>query len=148
MFLEKTIKVLQEVISTSAITTAKSPSAISNSISKPGYRSRFALTLKFTSCTQPRLLSPFQAALKDTLTEANFACLSNRCLPTQLQKWTVLASPFVHKTARTQLERRRAGREMRVEGIETEECRERLIWWIKRIVPADVELSITVHERM
>ncbi len=138
VMLEKAIKVLQELPPLSQTKLA--------SVS-PKSQSKFALSFKFKTCTKPLLLEAFQSALYRGLTAAALGPIHRFSSPTKLEKWTVLSSPFVHKTARTQFERRTAEKGLQMEGIETEECRERIIWWVKRIVPDDVELEIQVHER-
>lgn len=139
--LERTIKILQEATATAVRANAATSADTATA------RSRFRMAFTLKTCTQPRLLTPLQDTLLTALRAANLRAAS-RALPTRIDKWTVLASPFVHKTARSQLERRKAGRSVVVEGVETEECRERLLWWVKRIVPADVELEIEVTERL
>lgn len=66
-------------------------------------------------------------------------------LPLRTQKWTVLSSPHVHKTAWTQLERRTHSRALRVYGI-TGELLRRYIWYLQQHCPPDVQLECQLHE--
>ena len=141
--LQRTIKVLQQLPKPHVQVNSAFASAISPSISL----SPFALTLTLkTSTAPPPLLSATLSALHRGL-QPSFP-LKRTPLPTHLEKWTLLASPFTHKTARTQLERRTAALQLRVEGVWGAEGRERVIWWVKRVVPGDVEVEVTIHERL
>lgn len=66
-------------------------------------------------------------------------------LPLRTQKWTVLSSPHVHKTAWTQLERRTHGRALRVYGMIGELLR-KYIWYLQQHCPPDVQMECQLHE--
>ena len=65
--------------------------------------------------------------------------------PTCYDRWTVLSSPFVHKVARTQFERRLQKRTVHV-GQGPEMAKELLMWYVRRIAPTDIQLAFTIHE--
>lgn len=115
----------------------------------PATLSPFAIDLKINSCVNKRLVGSFtdftsQVAQKMGLTltrgPGTFA-------PTY-ENWTILSSPFVHKTARTQLERRTHGSGMEIDGIWKEEVAAKFIWYIKTHTPNEIELDITLRERL
>ncbi len=110
--------------------------------------SPFAIELEIKSCVDKRLVAAFSEFATKTASEIGFGVTRG---PSALQptydRWTVLSSPFVHKTARTQFERRTHGRAMKFEGIWTEEVCSKFIWYLNRHVPNEVELSIKLLER-
>ena len=69
-------------------------------------------------------------------------------LPPTYERWTVLSSPFVHKTARTQFERRTHCSAMEIDGIWREEVGAKFIWYIKSHAPNEIDLQIKVRERV
>jgi ribosomal protein S10 len=66
-------------------------------------------------------------------------------LPTRIQKWSVLSSPHVHKTAFTQLERRVYGRTVKLYGLHPENM-SKFVWYIGQYAPPDVKFECYMHE--
>ena len=60
--------------------------------------------------------------------------------PTQLQRWTVLSSPFAHKTARTQFEKRTIKYSVKFNGLNTEGFA-LAKWYFSTIAPPTVQIS-------
>lgn len=110
--------------------------------------SPFAIELEIKSCVDKRLVAAFSDFATKTATEIGIEVTRG---PSALQptydRWTVLSSPFVHKTARTQFERRTHGRAMKFEGIWNEDVCSKFIWYLNRHVPNEVELSLNLLER-
>ena len=69
---------------------------------------------------------------------------SPRTLPPAIERWSVLSSPHVHKTAWTQFERRTHQRTVRFGNLHPELVG-RMIWYSKVHVPPDVQLAWTVN---
>lgn len=70
-----------------------------------------------------------------------------RALKTSFERWSVLSSPHVHKTAFTQFERRTHERVVMVGGLEGE-LRRRLIWYLKRNAPPDISMEFRLHDHI
>jgi ribosomal protein S10 len=66
-------------------------------------------------------------------------------LPLRIQKWSVLSSPHVHKTAWTQLERRTYARGVSIRGLQGDALK-RYWWYIQQHCPPDVRLECTMHD--
>ena len=66
-------------------------------------------------------------------------------LPRRIQKWSVLSSPFAHKTAFTQFERRTHGRLLRASGGDAE-LGKRFIWYLGQNCPPDVQMEFHMHD--
>ena len=66
-------------------------------------------------------------------------------LPRRIQKWSVLSSPFAHKTAFTQFERRTHGRHLRASGGDAE-LSKRFIWYLEQNCPPDVQMEFHMHD--
>lgn len=110
--------------------------------------SPFAIELEIKSCVDKRLVAAFTTFAAESATQMGFELTRGpAALQPAYERWTVLSSPFVHKTARTQFERRTHGRAMRIEGIWREEVGAKYIWYLNRHVPNEIELSIKLHER-
>lgn len=62
-----------------------------------------------------------------------------------VQKWSVLSSPHVHKTAWTQFERRTHERVLQIRGLGGELAR-RMIWYLQQHAPPDVRIKCTMYE--
>lgn len=62
-----------------------------------------------------------------------------------IQKWSVLSSPFAHKTAFTQFERRTHQRKVQVFGLHPE-LTKRLIWYLQQHAPPDIQIECRLHE--
>ena len=110
--------------------------------------SPYAVELEIRSCVDKRLVSAFTCF---AVSSANIMGLKLSRGPAPLEpkydRWTVLSSPFVHKTARTQFERREHCRVLKIEGIWREDVAAKFVWYLKRHVPNEVTLGITLHER-
>lgn len=138
------IKVLKDEIAISSLKPAGKAAAATEAALSP-----FAVDLKIKSCVNKRLVSSFadftsQVAHKMGLTLTRGP---GAFAPTY-ESWTVLSSPFVHKTARTQLERRTHSSGMEIDGIWREEVAAKFIWYIKTHTPNEIELEIKVRERL
>lgn len=77
-----------------------------------------------------------------TLTTQNMGGIANNptSLPRQIERWTVLSSPFVHKTSRTQFERRTHERLVQCFNLH-DELVGRLLWYVRMNAPPDVDIS-------
>lgn len=64
--------------------------------------------------------------------------------PTQFDRWTVLSSPHVHKTARTQFERRSHHRLVQVWNLHPE-LQPKLVWYLRQHAPPDVKVDCSIH---
>lgn len=65
----------------------------------------------------------------------------------RIQKWSVLSSPHVHKTAWSQFERRTHYRQLHFRDIvATGELGRRLIWYLQLHAPPDVALSFHLND--
>lgn len=117
-------------------------SPITNAISP------YAVELSILSCVDKRLVAAFTdfASESARLMGLTLARGPAPLRPT-LDQWTVLSSPFVHKTARTQFERRWHGARVGVDGIWGEGVGAKYIWYLKQHCPNEVELEIKLHER-
>lgn len=62
-----------------------------------------------------------------------------------IQKWSVLSSPFAHKTAFTQFERRTHRRQVQVFGLHPE-LTKRLIWYLQQHAPPDIQIECRLYE--
>jgi len=69
----------------------------------------------------------------------------SRGLPTRMERWSVLSSPHVHKTAWTQFERRTYNRQLSIGGLHSSLV-SKYIWYIQRHAPPDVSLHADIHE--
>jgi small subunit ribosomal protein S10 len=65
--------------------------------------------------------------------------------PVRFDRWTVLSSPHVHKTARTQFERRTHARLLTVYNLD-DALAPRLLWYLRQHAPPDVRVD-AVHHR-
>ncbi len=63
--------------------------------------------------------------------------------PWKVHRLTLLKSPFVHKKARTQIEKRSYFREISIQNL-SRKNQERLIWYSKKHLPEGVELEIKI----
>lgn len=64
--------------------------------------------------------------------------------PVRFERWTVLASPHVHKTARTQFERRTHRRLVQVFNLHPDLI-SKFIWYVRLHSPPDVKVDALVH---
>ena len=119
-----------------------------NGIITSASASPFAIELEIKSCVDKRLVAASTDFAATSASEMGFEIgRGPAALQPAYDSWTVLSSPFVHKTARTQFERRTHGRVMRIEGIWREEMGAKYIWYLNRHVPNEVELQIKFNER-
>lgn len=65
-------------------------------------------------------------------------------LPLQIKKWSVLSSPFVHKTAFTQLERRIHKRKLVLYGL-SESIYSKIVWYFTKNAPLNVHIWYQLH---
>lgn len=111
-------------------------------------KSPFAVELNIKSCVDKRLVSSFTDFVSQAAQLIGLKISRGPApLKPTLDQWTVLSSPFVHKTARTQFERRNFGSAMKIDGIWREEVAAKFIWYLKQHVPNEVELDIKFTER-
>lgn len=128
---------------------SKKPEKLKNQSVRFATASPFAIELEIKSCVDKRLVAAFSDFAAASASEMGFELTRGpAALQPSYDRWTVLSSPFVHKTARTQFERRTHGRAMRIEGIWGEEVGAKYIWYLNRHVPNEIELSIKLHERL
>lgn len=140
--LKEVIKAIKAIKEEPLIRKAESVS------SEPTRLSPFGLRLRFSSCVESRLLDSFTEFVTGVVRAMGLRIASGpAALSPQMTRWTVLSSPFVHKTARTQFERRTHGRALEVEGINSRALQERLVWYLKRNAPRDVQLEMEAVER-
>ena len=115
----------------------------------PTHVSPFAVDLKIRSCVDKRLVGSFTDFTSQVALKMGLALKRGPgAFPPTYERWTVLSSPFVHKTARTQFERRTHCSGMEIDGIWREEVAAKFIWYIKTHTPNEVELEITLRERL
>lgn len=134
-WLKDALKILRETPPINSFSTSKQTSP-----------SKYGLLMRLSSCTNRELLQPISQQLGEMLLAMGLQ-VKVRPVAGKLERWTVLSSPFVHKVARTQLERRTGAWELQVEGLHAEEVKERVIWYLRRIIPANLQLDITLTER-
>ena len=111
--------------------------------------SPFALDLEINSCVDKRLVAAFSGFVVETVKALGMEVSKGPApLAPKITRWTVLSSPFVHKTARTQLERREHGNALRIDGVWGEEIGAKLVWYLRKHVPNELELSLKFIERI
>jgi small subunit ribosomal protein S10 len=113
--------------------------------------SRWQLEIGLSSCDVGNhvLLDPFVGFVRHVADATGLRLVRGPApLPTAIERWTVLSSPFVHKTARTQFERRTHRRVLLLAGIHDRSVLERLTWYLGRHVPVDVQLRLTAIEHL
>lgn len=71
-------------------------------------------------------------------------CGSPSTPPIHFERWTVLSSPHVHKTARTQFERRTHSRLLHVYNLHPDLI-PKLIWYLRQHAPPDVKVDFSSH---
>lgn len=91
------------------------------------------------------LLDAFTSFVLETRTSIGGFGMGATPLRMEVQKWSVLSSPHVHKTAWTQLERRSHGRVVQMKGLSGELAR-RIIWYLQQHAPPDVQMECEMHE--
>lgn len=138
------IKVLKEEISVSSKLETPPTSTVPSPKSSP-----FAIDLKIKSCVDKRLVSAFSDFTSQVAQRIGLNLIRGpgAFAPTY-ERWTVLSSPFVHKTARTQFERRTHCSGMEIDGIWREEVAAKFIWYLNRHAPNEIELDIKLRERL
>lgn len=134
----------------SAVNVNVNESSSNNTSSKSdSLNSPFALSVEVRSCVNKRLVEAFTAFAQESAKKLGFTITSGPSVqPPEISRWTVLSSPFVHKTARTQFERREHATRLRFDGIWREEICAKFVWYLKRHVPNEVELDLNVIERV
>lgn len=141
------MKVIKDEMSLSAKLAASSDSASSTTMRT--VKSPFAVSVQVRSSVNKRLVEAFTAFTMEAAKKLGISVSSGPAsLPPSIFRWTVLSSPFVHKTARTQLERREHEKAVQFEGIWNEEICAKFLWYLKRHVPNEVELILKVTERV
>lgn len=68
-------------------------------------------------------------------------------LKRHIQRWSILSSPHVHKTAWTQFERRQHSQRVLLEHIHPDLVRPYL-WYIQQHLPPDVQFDCVIRERL
>lgn len=109
----------------------------------PPARKHKALELQLESI-DAGMLDAFCAFVRSAGTAMGALCPPPHAPPTATQRWTVLASPHVHKTARTQFERRTHTRQLQVCNLEPGLAR-RLLWYVRLHSPPDVSVDARLH---
>lgn len=144
--LKDVIKVVKDEITLSSKISKKNSNTKTenNSVAMSPY----AIELEIKSCVDKRLVSSFTSFACKAAEFMGFT-LSRGPAPLEpkYDRWTVLSSPFVHKTARTQFERREHCHVVTFEGLWGEEAASKFVWYLKRHVPNEIELGIKMHER-
>ena len=143
LVLKEVIKIIKDEIS-----AVKNGFKVENSLAKKTSESPYALDLDICSSVDRRLVSGFsEFASKAVQAMGMTLAAGPSVFEPKIERWTVLSSPFVHKTARTQFERRVHRQSMRIEGIWSEQICSKLIWYLRRNSPNEIELNITLTER-
>lgn len=78
--------------------------------------------------------------IKRTIHNSGGICLEHRLPKYELKRWTVLSSPFIHKKARSQFERRTYKRILNVYNINGDGC-QKLVWYICRNSPPGIKID-------
>lgn len=90
------------------------------------------------------LLDAFSTFAREASTKMGGLCPAPSTPPIQFERWTVLASPHVHKTARTQFERREHSRLLQVSNLHPELV-PKLVWYLRQHSPPDVKVDCRIH---
>jgi small subunit ribosomal protein S10 len=90
------------------------------------------------------LLDAFSTFAREASTKMGGLCPAPSTPPIQFERWTVLASPHVHKTARTQFERRTHTRLLQVSNLHPELV-SKLVWYLRQHSPPDVMVDYRLH---
>lgn len=117
-------------------------------------------TLILTNCEKPKIkhkslditlegrdsgiLDAFSKFIQATSESFGGICGNPYVPAVRFEKWTVLSSPHVHKTARTQFERRTHKRQLIVHDLHVELV-PRMIWYLRQHAPPDVKVDCNVH---
>lgn len=137
------IKQQQQVTAAASASVAAGPAGLPGDQSAP----RFALEINLSTMTDQELLDGFVQFTRRCAGALGLAVLAGpAALPTGFERWTVLASPFVHKTARTQFERRTHARALSLGGFADERMVERVAWYLQQHAPHDVALRLVRKE--
>lgn len=86
------------------------------------------------------LLSIYNSFIKKTIINAGGLSRQISIKRYELKRWTVLSSPFVHKKARTQFERRIYPSTLEVYNLDKEKCKT-LLWYIMRNSPPNIDIE-------
>lgn len=143
--MKEAIKIIKEEVSAanSLKTTVISEPTLSTALSP------YAVDLKIKSCVDKRLVTAFTDFTTQVIQKVGLNLKRGPAnFPPTHENWTVLSSPFVHKTARTQFERRTHCSGMEIDGIWREEVASKFIWYLKRHVPNEIDLEIKLKERL
>lgn len=95
--------------------------------------------------SEPRLMDFYLGAVRGLLMHG-LGCRVGGIAgePLRKKRWSILSSPFVHKVAFTQFERRRHSRYFKCYGI-SPSLYSKIVWYIKANAPMDVNLFFKLH---
>lgn len=89
------------------------------------------------------MLDAFSTFIRGSSQALGAHCPPPSTMPVHFDRWTVLASPHVHKTARTQFERRTHTRILRVSDLHPDLV-PKLIWYVRQHSPPDVKTDCKI----
>lgn len=87
----------------------------------------------------------FSSFIKKTINNAGGLTVDGASSIYELKRWTVLSSPFVHKKARTQFEKRINPRSLQIFNMDHNLCKT-ILWYIYRNSPPNIDM--TAHIRV
>ncbi len=94
------------------------------------------------SSWEPSLLDDFAKFIQASACSTHAHCPSIQKLPYTLKRWSVFASPFAHRKAISQFERRTWRRMVEIWDMHPANV-DKFIWYVKENAPADTFLTIT-----
>lgn len=93
--------------------------------------------------TNKDLAGVFASFIKMTVLNCRGVAKESKVTGYNLKRWTVLSSPFAHKKARTQFEKRTYQRIIDV-ATESHDLNKTLIWYFWRNAPPSINMNINV----
>ena len=117
-----------------------------NSIIKSFHQTpKLSMEVTLMSYTEPLLVEAYSKVLVKMLEDYLKASVRNiKIEKTEKNLWSILSSPFAHKTAFTQFERRCHSRSFQCYNID-QDVQRRLIWYIEHNAPMDVHTIFTLY---
>lgn len=90
------------------------------------------------------LLGIYSSFVKQTVSNAGGLTKEQPVPRYELKRWTVLSSPFIHKKARTQLERRVYPKIFEIYNMDLNACKT-LLWYISRNAPPSIDITAKIR---
>ena len=106
---------------------------------------RLSLEVFSSTYTEPKLLGVYNTTLCHLLRNG-LRCETSKIIswPAKKRKWSILSSPFVHKVAFTQFERRCHRESFKCYNLNPQ-LYPKVVWYIQKNAPMDVRMHFRLH---